>query len=203
MNLTLTLREEMLDSNSLDTIFRSARSQNGWLDREVSDEQIHEIYELMKFGPTAANNCPARITFLKSEDSKNRLKPHLDEGNIEKTMSAPVVAIIGYDTEFYEKLPYLFPHTDARSWFAGKPEKIVASGSMNATLQAAYFMIATRSMGLDCGPMGGFNNEGVDNEFFSDGKTKTLLICGIGYGDESKVFPRSPRLDFSEACQVI
>ncbi len=193
----------MLDSNSLDTIFRSARSQNGWLDREVSDEQIHEIYELMKFGPTAANNCPARITFLKSEDSKNRLKPHLDVGNIEKTMSAPVVAIIGYDTEFYEKLPYLFPHTDARSWFAGKPEKIVASGSMNATLQAAYFMIATRSMGLDCGPMGGFNNEGVDNEFFSDGKTKTLLICGIGYGDESKVFPRSPRLDFSEACQVI
>ena len=193
----------MLDSNSLDTIFRTARSQNGWLDRKVSDEQIHEIYELMKFGPTAANNCPARITFLKSEDSKNRLKPHLDEGNIEKTMSAPVVAIIGYDTEFYEKLPYLFPHTDARSWFAGKPEKIVASGSMNATLQAAYFMIATRSIGLDCGPMGGFNNEGVDNEFFSDGKTKTLLICGIGYGDESKVFPRSPRLDFSEACQVI
>ena len=201
--MILTLREKMLDSNSLDTIFRTARSQNGWLDREVSDEQIHEIYELMKFGPTAANNCPARITFLKSEDSKNRLKPHLDEGNIEKTMSAPVVAIIGYDTEFYEKLPYLFPHTDARSWFAGKPEKIVASGSMNATLQAAYFMIATRSMGLDCGPMGGFNNEGVDNEFFSDGKTKTLLICGIGYGDESKVFPRSPRLDFSEACQVI
>ena len=201
--MNLTLREEMLDSNSLDTIFRTARSQNGWLDRKVSDEQIHEIYELMKFGPTAANNCPARITFLKSEDSKNRLKPHLDEGNIEKTMSAPVVAIIGYDTEFYEKLPYLFPHTDARSWFAGKPEKIVASGSMNATLQAAYFMIATRSMGLDCGPMGGFNNEGVDNEFFSDGKTKTLLICGIGYGDESKVFPRSPRLDFSEACQVI
>ena len=193
----------MLDSNSLDTIFRTARSQNGWLDREVSDEQIYEIYELMKFGPTAANNCPARITFLKSEDSKNRLKPHLDEGNIDKTMSAPVVAIIGYDTEFYEKLPYLFPHTDARSWFAGKPEKIVASGSMNATLQAAYFMIATRSIGLDCGPMGGFNNEGVDNEFFSDGKTKTLLICSIGYGDKSKVFPRSPRLDFSEACKVI
>jgi len=193
----------MLDSNSLDTIFRTARSQNGWLDREVSDEQIHEVYELMKFGPTAANNCPARITFLKSEDSKNRLKPHLDEGNIDKTMSAPVVAIIGYDTEFYEKLPYLFPHTDARSWFAGKPEKIVASGSMNATLQAAYFMIAARSIGLDCGPMGGFNNEGVDSEFFSDGKTKTLLICSIGYGDKSKVFPRSPRLDFAEACKVI
>jgi len=193
----------MVDSNSLDTIFRTARSQNGWLDREVSDEQIHEVYELMKFGPTAANNCPARITFLKSEDSKNRLKPHLDEGNIDKTMSAPVVAIIGYDTEFYEKLPYLFPHTDARSWFAGKPEKIVASGSMNATLQAAYFMIAARSIGLDCGPMGGFNNEGVDSEFFSDGKTKTLLICSIGYGDKSKVFPRSPRLDFAEACKVI
>jgi len=201
--MNLTLREEMVDSNSLDTIFRTARSQNGWLDREVSDEQIHEVYELMKFGPTAANNCPARITFLKSEDSKNRLKPHLDEGNIDKTMSAPVVAIIGYDTEFYEKLPYLFPHTDARSWFAGKPEKIVASGSMNATLQAAYFMIAARSIGLDCGPMGGFNNEGVDSEFFSDGKTKTLLICSIGYGDKSKVFPRSPRLDFAEACKVI
>lgn len=193
----------MLDQNSLDTLFINARSHNGWLDQDVSDEQIHQIYELMKFGPTAANNCPARITFIKSDAAKQKLKTHLDEGNVEKSMSAPVVAIISYDIEFYEKLEFLFPHTDAKSWYAGNPEKIKSAGEMNATLQGAYFMLAARAVGLDCGPMGGFNNQTLDNELFPDGKTKSIFLCAIGQGDESKIFPRSPRLSFDEACNII
>ena len=193
----------MLSKNALNTLFLEARSQNGWLDTPVSDEQIQQIYELMKFGPTAANNCPARVTFVKSDKAKEKLKAHLDEGNVEKSMSAPVVAIISYDTEFYEKLPFLFPHTDAKSWYEGKPEKIKSAAQMNATLQGAYFMMAARSVGLDCGPMGGFNNEALDQAFFPDGKTKSIFLCGIGHGDESKLFPRSPRLAFDEACEII
>lgn len=193
----------MLDNHTLETLFTNARSQNGWLDKVVSDEQIHQIYELMKFGPTAANNCPARITFIKTASAKERLKPHLDEGNVDKSMSAPVVAIISYDTEFYEKLPFLFPHTDAKSWYEGKPEKIKSAGEMNATLQGAYFMMAVRSIGLDCGPMGGFNNDTLDKEFFPNGKTKSIFLCAIGHGDETKIFPRSPRLPFEEACEII
>ena len=157
----------MLSEESLDTIFRKARSHNGWLDQEVSDDEIKQIYEIMKFGATSANNCPARITFVKSEEAKEKLKAHLDRGNIDKSMSAPAVAIISYDVEFYEKLPYLFPHDDARSWYAGNAAKITAAGSLNAILQGAYFMIATRSIGLDCGPMTGFNNKTLDEEFQS------------------------------------
>jgi len=157
----------------------------------------------MKFGPTAANNCPARITFVKSDEGKQRLKAHLDEGNIDKSMSAPVVAIISYDTEFYEKLPFLFPHTDARSWYAGNPEKIKSAGEMNATLQGAYFMLAARSIGLDCGPMGGFNNQTLDEDFFPNGKTKSIFICALGQGDETKIYPRGPRLSFNEACEIV
>ena len=193
----------MLDNNTLDTLFIKARSHNAWLDKAVSDETIHQIYELMKFGPTAANNCPARITFVKSNDGKQRLKPHLDEGNVDKSMSAPVVAIISYDVEFYEKLPFLFPHTDARSWYAGSPDKIKSAGEMNATLQGAYFMLSARAVGLDCGPMGGFNNQTLDQEFFPDGKTKSIFICAIGHGDDSKIYPRGPRLSFDEACKII
>jgi 3-hydroxypropanoate dehydrogenase len=193
----------MLSEESLDTIFREARSHNGWLDHNISDEKIHQIYELMKFGATSANTCPARITFVKSQEAKEKLKPHLDDGNIDKSMSAPAVAIISYDVEFYEKLPYLFPHDDARSWYAGKPDKITSAGSLNAILQGAYFMIATRSIGLDCGPMIGFNNETLDKEFFPDGKTKSIFLCGIGHGDSEKIFPRSPRLGFDEACEII
>ncbi len=193
----------MLTENSLDILFRHARSHNGWLNQPVLEPQIQQIYELMKFAPTAANTCPARITFVTSQTAKARLKVHLDEGNIDKSMSAPVVAIIGYDTEFYEKLPFLFPHTDARSWYAGKPDKITAVGSMNATLQGAYFMMATRSVGLDCGPMGGFNATTLDQDFFPDGKTHAIFLCAIGHGDHSKLFPRSPRLSFEEACEII
>ncbi|SMN00397.1 Predicted reductase RutE in novel pyrimidine catabolism pathway [uncultured Candidatus Thioglobus sp.] len=193
----------MLNQDALNTLFTTARSHNGWLATPVSEVQIKQIYELMKFGATAANTCPARLTFITSDTAKNKLKPHLDEGNIEKSMSAPVVAIISYDTEFYEKLDHLFPHTDAKSWYQGKPEKIKSVGEMNATLQGAYLMLAARAVGLDCGPMGGFNAETLDQEFFPDGKTKTIFICGIGHGDESKLFPRSPRLSFDEACHII
>lgn len=192
----------MLSNDDLDTLFRQARSHNGWLDQAVSNDELHQLYELMKFGPTAANNCPARLTFVKSADAKALLKPHLDEGNVDKAMSAPVVAIISYDTEFYEKLPYLFPHTDAKSWYAGKPDKIKSAGEMNATLQGAYLMLAARSIGLDCGPMGGFNNTSLDAAFFPDGKTKSLFICALGHGDHGKLFPRSPRLNFDEACEI-
>jgi 3-hydroxypropanoate dehydrogenase len=187
----------------MDTLFTKARSHNGWLNQDISEAQIQQIYDLMKFAPTAANTCPARITFVRSDEAKAKFKPHLDEGNVDKAMAAPAVAIIGYDTEFYKKLEYLFPHTDARSWYAGKPEKIAEVGVMNATLQGAYFMLAARAVGLDCGPMGGFNGDTLDAEFFPDGKTKTIFICGIGHGDSTKIFPRSPRLSFDAACQII
>ncbi|MBT3277220.1 malonic semialdehyde reductase [Candidatus Thioglobus sp.] len=193
----------MLDQNALDTLFIKARSHNGWLDTNISDDKIHQIYELMKYGPTAANNSPARITFVKSDSAKQKLKAHLDEGNIEKSMEAPVVAIISYDIEFYEKLGFLFPHTDAKSWYAGNDAKIKQAGEMNATLQGAYFMLAARSVGLDCGPMGGFNSQTLDEDFFPDGKTKSIFLCAIGQGDHSKIFPRSPRLSFDEACAII
>ncbi|MBT4123139.1 MAG: malonic semialdehyde reductase [Candidatus Ruthia sp.] len=193
----------MLDQNALDTLFINARSHNGWLDSTVSDEQIHQIYELMKFGPTAANNSPARLTFVKSDAAKQKLKIHLDEGNVEKAMAAPVIAIISYDIEFYEKLGFLFPHTDAKSWYAGNDAKIKQAGEMNATLQGAYFMLAARAVGLDCGPMGGFNNTTLDEDFFPDGKTKSIFICALGQGDESKIYPRGPRLSFNEACEII
>jgi len=193
----------MLDQTALETLFINARSHNGWLKESVTDEQIQKIYDLMKFGPTAANNSPARITFVKSDTAKQQLKAHLDEGNIDKAMAAPVVAIISYDTEFYEKLPFLFPHTDARSWYAGNDAKIKSAGEMNATLQGAYFMLAARSVGLDCGPMGGFNSNTLDAEFFPDGKTKSIFLCAIGQGDNTKIFPRSPRLSFDEACNIV
>lgn len=193
----------MLNDDVLDTLFNQARSHNGWIEKPVSKKQINQIYNLMKFAPTAANTCPVRISFICSKAAKTQLKPHLDEGNINKAMSAPVVAIIGYDREFYEKLGYLFPHTDAKSWYVGKPEKIKTTGQMNATLQGGYFILAARAVGLDCGPMGGFNNQTLDLDFFPDGKTRSIFICAIGYGDRSKLFPRSPRLDFDDACEIL
>lgn len=192
-----------LTPTALDVLFRNARSFSHWKAEPVSDEQCQQIYDLMKMGPTAANSCPARIVFIKSDAAKQRLKPHLNEGNIEKCMTAPVVAIIAMDLEFHERLPFLFPHTDARSWYAGKEEKIIASAEKNSTLQGAYFMLALRSLGLDAGPMTGFNNETLDQEFFPDGKIKSNFICPFGYGDESKLHPRGPRLAFDEACKII
>ncbi len=192
-----------LDQSALDILFNEARSFNSWQDKPVSDEQLRAIYDLMKMGPTAANSCPARLVFVKSDVAKQRLKPHLNEGNVDKSMSAPAVAIIGMDLEFHERLAYLFPHTDARSWFAGNPAKIEKSAFLNTALQGAYFITAIRSLGLDAGPMSGVNNETLDKEFFSDGKVKSLFICAIGYGDKTKLYPRQPRLDFAEACNII
>jgi 3-hydroxypropanoate dehydrogenase len=193
----------MLSHQDLKTLFSSARSQNGWLDKPINNSQIHQLYNLMKFAPTAANTCPARIVFVQSDTAKQQLKKYLDDGNVEKSMTAPIVAIIAYDTEFYEQLPKLFPHTDARSWYVGKDKKIKQVGEMNANLQGAYLIMAARSIGLDCGPIGGFDNISLDKKFFSDGKIKSLFLCSLGYGDETKLFPRSPRLDFDEACKII
>lgn len=191
-----------LSDEALDTLFREARSFNRWQDREVSDEQLHQLYELMKWGPTSANSCPARIVFVKSEAAKARLKPCLNEGNVEKSMSAPVVAIIGMDMEFYEKLPKLFPHTDARSWFAGNEAKIAENAMRNSTLQGAYLILAARALGLDCGPMSGFDPEKMNAAFFPDGKVRSNFICAIGYGSQEKLYQRGPRLDFDEACRI-
>jgi len=192
-----------LNQESLDTIFSNARSFSHWMDTPVSDEQLITLYNLMKMGPTAANSCPARLIFVKSDEAKQRLKLHLNEGNIEKSMSAPVVAIIGMDMEFHEKLPYLFPHTDARSWFAGNPAKIEKSAFLNTALQGAYLITAVRSIGLDAGPMSGVNNETLDKAFFPDGSIKSLFICALGYGNREKLHPRQPRLEFNEACKII
>ena len=193
----------MLSNSSLEILFTKARSQNGWLNKDITNEQIHQLYDLLKFGPTSANSCPARFTFIRTKEAKERLKPCLDNGNIEKSMSAPAVAIISYDFDFYEKLPYLFPHTNAKSWYEGKKQKIKLTAELNATLQGAYFIIAARSIGLDCGPMIGFNKEKLIKEFFYNEKVKSIFICGIGYGDETKVRRRSPRLEFEEVCEIL
>lgn len=191
-----------LSDAALDQLFREARSFNAWQDKAVSDEQLHQLYELMKWGPTAANSCPARIVFVKSDEAKARLEPCLAEGNVEKSMSAPVVAIVGMDMEFYEKLPILFPHTDARSWFAGKPDKIELNALRNSSLQGAYLILAARSLGLDCGPMSGFDYPKLEQTFFPDGKVKANFICALGYGSKEKLYPRGPRLDFDEVCRI-
>lgn len=193
----------MLDDKALDLILREARSQNGWLDKPVSDAQLHAIYDLMKSGPTSANCSPARIVWVRTAEGKARLRPALSEGNTEKTMSAPVVAIVAWDTQFFELLPKLFPHKpEAITWFKGPGTEAVAGATAfrNGTLQGAYLMLAARALGLDCGPMSGFDNGKVDATFFPDGRFKSNFLCGIGYGDSTKVFPRSPRLTFDEAC---
>ena len=193
----------ILDSQALDTLFCNARSHNGWKNKDVTDEQLRQVYDLMKWGPTSANSCPARIVFVKTDEAKQRLKPSLQEGNIEKSMTAPVVAIIGMDMEFYEEFGTLFPHADAKSWYVGKPEKIKEAAFRDSSLQAAYFMMAARSIGLDCGPMSGFDNSVLDAEFFPDGKVKSNFICGLGYGDESKLYPRLARLEYERVCEVV
>lgn len=194
---------EALNDSALDIIFRTARSHNGWQDKSVSDEQLKQVYDLMKWGPTSANSCPARLVFVKSEAAKQRLKPSLQEGNVEKSMTAPVVVIIGMDMEFYEEFRTLFPHADAKSWYVGKPEKIQQAAFRDSSLQAAYMMIAARSIGLDCGPMSGFDNVMLDAEFFPEGRIKSNFIIGLGYGDESKLYPRLARLDYERVCQVV
>lgn len=191
-----------LDSKALETLFLSARSFSYWLEKDVDDEMLHQLYELMKMGPTSANSCPARVVFVKGSAAKERLKSCLNEGNVQKAMSAPVVAVIGMDMRFYEKLDVLFPHTDARSWFEGNEEKISENAWRNSSLQSAYLMLAARSLGLDCGPMTGFNFGKMDETFFAGTAVKTNMICALGYGDKDKLHPRGPRLAFDEACRI-
>lgn len=193
----------VLDQQALDLLFNDARSHNGWQETKVSDAQLHQIYDLMKMGPTGANCCPARMHFVRSDAAKEKLISCVSEGNVEKCRTAPVVAVIGMDMEFYEQLPKLFPHTDARSWYVGNDKAIHDTAFRNSTLQAAYFMMAARSIGLDCGPMTGFNADKMNQAFFPDGTIKINMICAIGKGNPEKLFPRLPRLDFDEACKLL
>jgi 3-hydroxypropanoate dehydrogenase len=194
----------MLDDSALKTLFLEARTQNGWLDKPVSDQQLRQIYELMKWGPTSANCSPARIVFAKSPEAKEKLLACMDPGNIEKTRAAPVTAIIGMDMEFYEKLPKLFPHnTDARSWFAGNPAAIDSTTMRNSSLQGGYFILAARAVGLDCAPMSGFNPDRMNETFFAGTSIKVNFVCSLGYGDAAKLHARGPRLPFAEACTIV
>ncbi len=191
-----------VDHTVLDQLFREARTHNGWQDKTVSDELLRELYDLLKMGPTSANCLPARFVFVKSPEAKARLRPCLAPNNVEKTMAAPVTVIVAYDTEFYENLPKLFPHTDARSWFAGNPALIQSTAFRNGSLQGGYLILAARALGLDCGPMSGFDNAKLDAAFFPDGKVKSNFLINLGYGDPAKVRPRGPRLTFGEACRI-
>lgn len=197
------MSDKMINDEAMDLIFREARTYNAWEERGVTKTLMEAVYHLMKFGPTSANCSPARFVFVASEEAKARLKPHLGEGNREKTMKAPCCVIIGHDMEFYEKLPELFPHTDARSWFVGNDDLIESTAFRNGTLQGAYFIIAARSLGLDCGPMSGFDNDAVDKEFFAGTTVKSNFLCNIGYGTTENLFPRSPRLAFADACEIL
>jgi 3-hydroxypropanoate dehydrogenase len=190
-------------AETLDQLFREARTHSAWLPKRVSIEKLREAYELARMGPTSANSSPARFVFLESEAAKARLLPALAPLNVEKTKAAPVTAIVAWDTEFHEKLPKLFPHADMRSYFVGNKALIDETAFRNSSLQGAYFILAARAVGLDCGPMSGFDPARVNAEFFPDGKWKANFLCNLGYGDSSKLFPRNPRLEFDEACRVL
>src|SRR5262245_24408920 len=210
--------KNVLADEALNQLFLEARTYSGWLDKPITDDLLRRIYELMKWGPTSANGNPARFVFLRSKEAKERLRPSLSPGNVEKTMSAPVTVIVAYDLLFFEKLPKLFPHSPGmRNLFAQNPQLVEDTAKRNSSLQGAYLMIAARALGLDCGPMSGFDNarldeeffgaskecEGCEQEFFPAGHVKSNFLCNLGYGDESKLFPRSPRLAFNEACTLV
>jgi len=193
-----------LDGSALDQIFRAARTQNGFLDQPVADSQLHELYELLKWAPTSNNSSPARFLFLRTRESKERLRPALSPGNVEKTLSAPVTAIIATDEAFFEKLPQLLPHNPrATEVYKSDPSLAESTAFRNATLQGAYLLIAARAIGLDCGPMSGFDNARVDAEFFAGTNIRSNFLCNLGIGDPAKLFPRSPRLTFEEACRLL
>ena len=194
----------VMNDEGLDRIFRKARTHNAWLDKPVDDALLRQVYDLAKMGPTSANMCPLRIVCVRSRAAKERLKPALDPGNVAKTMAAPITAILGMDVHFYEQLPKLFPHADAKAWFKDLPDSVLEYIALrNSSLQGAYFMLAARALGLDCGPMSGFDNAKVDAEFFAGTTVKSNFLCNLGYGDAAKLFPRSPRLDFDEACMIV
>jgi 3-hydroxypropanoate dehydrogenase len=192
-----------LEASALDAIFREARTQNAWTDQPVTDDDLHAIFDLLKWGPTSANCSPARFVFLRSSDAKEKLKPALSAGNTAKTLSAPVTAIIAYDPKFYDHLPKLFPHADARAWFAGSEALAEETAFRNSSLQGAYFIIAARALGIDAGPMSGFDKAKVDAAFFADSGWKSNFLCNVGHGDPGGLFGRSPRFAFAEACQIL
>jgi 3-hydroxypropanoate dehydrogenase len=192
-----------LNDEALDLVFRKARTQNSWKPDGVAEELLRKVYDLTKMGPTSANCSPARFIFVTTSAAKEKLKPALSKGNLAKTMAAPVTVLIGMDMQFYELLPELFPHDDARAWFTGNEALIKETAFRNSSLQAAYLMLAARSLGLDCGPMSGFNPDKVNEAFWPEGRVKVNFICNIGYGDDAKIFDRSPRLPFERACQIV
>ena len=191
-----------LEAPALDQLFRSARTHNAWQERSVPDTKLQELYDLLKFGPTSANSSPARFVFIRTAEGKAKLKGALSEGNIAKTMTAPVTVIVAHDTKFYDELPKLFPHADARSWFAGNDALAEVTAFRNGTLQGAYLLLAARAVGLDTGAMSGFDNAKVDEAFLAGTSWKSNFLVNLGYGDESGLFPRSPRLSFDEAARL-
>jgi 3-hydroxypropanoate dehydrogenase len=194
---------ESLNQQALQQLFLNARTHNGWQDKVINEEILRKLYDILKFAPTAVNGLPARFLFLTSKEAKEKLKPCLIEGNIEKTMQAPVTVIIGYDLTFYEHLPFLFPHINAKVWYEGNDALIEETAFRNSSLQGGYLIIAARALGLDCGAMSGFDKEKLNAEFFPDGKIKANFLCNLGYGDPKKLFPRNPRLSFEQSCQIL
>jgi len=193
---------EPVSVQCLDQLFFDARTHNEWQDRTVSDELLRELFNVMRWAPTSANCSPARIVFVKTPEAKARLLPALIEGNVEKTRNAPVTAVIGHDLEFHEHLPKLFPHTDARSWFVGNQPLIEATAFRNGSLQGAYLILAARALGLDCGPMSGFDPAQVNAAFFAGTSTRVNFLCNLGYGRPEALFPRSPRFEFEDVCRI-
>ena len=195
-----------LNDAALDQLFLQARtfrgSSDAWLDKPVSDAQLARLYDLLRMGPTSANCSPARIVFVRSDEAREKLRTALNPGNVDQTMAAPVTAIIGQDMEFYEQLPTLFPYADARSWFAGNPAAIEDAATRNSSLQGAYLILAARALGLDCGPMSGFDKDKLDAAFFAGTAIKANFICNIGYGNRDTLTPRGPRLSFDQACRI-
>jgi len=191
-----------IDARALHVLFHDARTHNGWQDKPVPESLLRDIFDLAKMPPTSANCSPMRLVFVSTPAGKARLKPALAPGNLEKTMAAPVTAIIAQDTQFYEHLPMLFPHADAKSWFVGNDAMIQGTMVRNATLQGAYLMLAARALGLDCGPMSGFDPAKLNAEFFPDGRFQANFLCNLGYGDPTKLFTRSPRFAFDDVCTI-
>lgn len=203
-DVEIQANDRILSDHCLDVIFRSARSHNKWLDKPVSEVTLRAVYDLTRWGPTSANCSPARFVFVTSPEGREKLVTCVSQGNSEKVRTAPVTVIIAYDTRFYDLIPQLFPHNPgARDWFAHDPAVVEATAFRNSTLQGAYLMVAARALGLDCGPMSGFDNAAVDRTFFPDGRHKSNFICALGYGDPAGLFERSPRLSFKEACSIV
>jgi 3-hydroxypropanoate dehydrogenase len=199
----LNAAEPLVDQGALDRLFREARTHYHWSDRPVTDDTLRALYELVRWGPTSANASPARFVFLRTPEAKERLRPALSEGNVEKTLSAPVVTIVAHDGAFYDHLPTLFPHVDARGWFAGDPALAEETAFRNGTLQGAYLLMAARALGLDTGPMSGFSREMVDDIFFAGTSWRSNFLLNLGHGDGERLFPRAPRLPFETACTLL